>query len=92
MCHYSAVFVEARNQFLNSNRDASIGVWAFGFLWGSYGALLLALLLFCVGSTGRKAERRSSGSRGYTNLRWRRGRSSQSGKSHESRRVKDEYS
>ncbi|KAH6604205.1 non-anchored cell wall -6 [Trichoderma cornu-damae] len=78
----TATFVEARNRFHDVGRSAQIGAYAFGFLWGSYAALLIAVILFGLGiRTNAKfhlGRRRSSrGSRG---------------RSYDGRRVKDDYS
>lgn len=82
----SATFVQARNAFRSDDRSARIGTYAFGFMWGSWAALFLANLLFCIGiGTNKKGER------GYTGRSWRRKRSVRS-RSGEGRRVKDEYS
>jgi len=82
----TATFVQARNAFRSDDRSARIGTYAFGFMWGSWAALFLANLLFCIGiGTNKKGER------GYTGRSWRRKRSVRS-RSGEGRRVKDEYS
>ncbi len=41
-----------RNAFTADGRAAEIGTYAFGFSWGSWAALLLATILFCVGMRG----------------------------------------
>lgn len=81
----SATFCEARNRFHDVGRSAKIGPWAFGFLWGSYTALLLAVILFALGIRSsptfdfkrRQSSREPTGSRG---------------RSYDGRRVKEEYS
>ncbi|KAG5926708.1 hypothetical protein E4U42_003008, partial [Claviceps africana] len=51
VCHtvasslFTATFVMARNRFRGAGRDASLGRWGFGWIWGSYAALLVATLL-----------------------------------------------
>ncbi|EPE07505.1 cortical patch protein [Ophiostoma piceae UAMH 11346] len=47
----TATFVRARNVFHSENRDAKLGRWAFGFSWGALAALMIAMLLLCVGTT-----------------------------------------
>lgn len=67
-------------------RDAKIGAYAFGFLWGSFVALLIADILFLFGMRSGK-DRSGGGGRRF----WRRNRSTRS-RSYDGRRVKDEYS
>ncbi|KEY65238.1 hypothetical protein S7711_08776 [Stachybotrys chartarum IBT 7711] len=78
----TATFVIARDAFNSNGRDASLGRWAFGFAWGGFTALLIATVLFCIGTRGEK---------GYSGRSWRRSRSVRS-RNYEGRRVKDEYS
>ncbi|KAI5867496.1 SUR7/PalI family-domain-containing protein [Durotheca rogersii] len=83
----TAVFVRMRDAFLASGRNAEIGRYAFGFSWGSWTALFLATILFCVGI------RRDGSSRGNSR-RWGRQRSVRSHRSYDlggTRRVKDDY-
>ncbi|KAJ2894018.1 SUR7/PalI family-domain-containing protein [Zalerion maritima] len=47
-------FVKARDQFQKDGRDASIGKYAFGFSWGAWAAIFVAIVLFCVGGRGDK--------------------------------------
>ncbi|KAH8908068.1 hypothetical protein BR93DRAFT_592710 [Coniochaeta sp. PMI_546] len=85
----TATFVMARDAFNQAGRDASIGRWAFGFSWGSWFALLLASILFCM-AMGRKDNHTGVA----TGSRWGRRRSTRSRMSYDvgGRRVKDEYS
>jgi len=78
----TATFVIARNHFHSAGRSASLGRYAFGFAWGSFAALLIANVLFCLGIRGEK---------GYSGRSWRRSRSVRS-KNYDGRRVKEEYS
>jgi hypothetical protein len=80
----SVTFVQARDAFLRDDRDASLGRYAFGFVWGAWAAILIANVLFCIGTRGDKA---SSGG----GSRWRRTRSVRSS-TYDGRRVKDDYS
>lgn len=84
----TATFVKMRDAFLAAGMDAHIGVYAFGFAWGAWAALLIATGLLAAGVRGgSKADRSRS-------RRWgRRQRSVRSRRSHEmgSRRVKDNY-
>ncbi|KAK6086627.1 SUR7 protein [Seiridium cupressi] len=84
----TAEFVKARNAFRAANRDAEIGTWAFGFSWGAWAALLISLVLYCIGTRAGK-EKSPSGGR-----RWGRQKSVRSRRSYDmgSRRVKDDYS
>ncbi|KAL7962634.1 SUR7 domain-containing protein [Trichoderma compactum] len=78
----TATFVEARNRFHDAGRSAQIGAYAFGFLWGSYAALLFATVLFALGI-------RSDTSFG---LRRRRSEKGSRGRSYDGHRVKEDYS
>ncbi|KAI0835473.1 SUR7/PalI family-domain-containing protein [Hypoxylon sp. FL0890] len=82
----TAVFVRMRNVFIANGRTASLGQYAFGFCWGSWTALLIATILFCIGIRGG-----DSGT--YGGRRWGRQRSVRSRRSYDlnGRRVKDEY-
>ncbi|KAI1204881.1 SUR7/PalI family-domain-containing protein [Annulohypoxylon truncatum] len=84
----TAVFVKLRNAFMADGRDASLGRYAFGFSWGSWTALLIATILFCVGIRGGGDGTYSGG------RRWGRQRSVRSRRSYDmnGRRVKDDYS
>lgn len=76
----------AQNKFKDDNRDARLGRYGFGFLWGSFAALLLAVFVF---SAGTKKDHAAGGGGGGRGRRfWRR----QSTRSYEGRRVKDDYS
>lgn len=71
----TAVFVRGRDEFHNAGINASLGVKAFGFTWGSVGCLLFATLGFCCvacgpGRTGRTRDNNvASGTR--TGRFWR---------------------
>lgn len=80
----SATFVKARDAFRADNRTASIGTWAFGFSWGAWAALLIATVMFFLGT-----RRNDTG----TTRTWRRTRSTRSRRSYDlgSHRVKDDY-
>lgn len=77
----TAVFVKARDVFLANERDAFIGTYAFGFIWGAFAALLIATVLFCLGTRGDKS--------GFG----RRTKSVRSRRSHDmgSKRVREDY-
>lgn len=72
-----------------AGRDAHIGRYAFGFGWGSWAALFIATVLFCLGLRSDKASGGGGGGRS-----WRRRKSTRSRRSYDvgSRRVKDDYS
>jgi hypothetical protein len=84
----TAEFVKARNAFLAANRDAYVGRYAFGFSWGAWAALLISLVLYCIGTRAGKDKGYSGG------RRWGRQKSVRSRRSYDmgSRRVKDDYS
>lgn len=48
----TAVFVRGRDEFSNAGINASLGVKAFGFTWGSVGCLLFATVGFCCAACG----------------------------------------
>lgn len=81
----TATFVMARNAFHSNGQSAKVGTYAFGFAWGSWAALFIATVLFCLGLRGDK----SSG--GTSSRSWRRRRSVRS-QDYAGRRVKDDYS
>lgn len=78
------MFVQARNAFHRSGRDASLGSFGFGFAWASWACLLLSMVFFFLGMGGKKD---SDGG-------MQRGQSTRSTKSFDpgNRRVKDDYS
>ncbi|KAI2604877.1 SUR7/PalI family-domain-containing protein [Hypoxylon fragiforme] len=88
----TAVFVRMRNIFIANGREASLGRYAFGFSWGSWTALLIATILFCIGIRGSKEGTYGSGS-GSGGRRWGRQRSVRSRRSYDmnGRRVKEDY-
>ncbi|CCE30876.1 uncharacterized protein CPUR_04726 [Claviceps purpurea 20.1] len=55
---FTAVFVKARNRFRDDGREASLGSYGFGWMWGSWAALLVATILFAMGI--RKDKTRAS--------------------------------
>jgi hypothetical protein len=83
----TAVFIKARDAFSAADRDAEIGIYAFGFSWGAWAALFLALFLFCVGIRDRDPDYGGGGPS------FRRNKSVRSRRSYdmEGRRVKDDY-
>ncbi|KXX79626.1 Protein SUR7 [Madurella mycetomatis] len=90
----TATFVEMRNVFVANGRDASLGQYGFGFSWGSWAALLISTILFCMARRKpRDSDGVSSGRRWGS--RWGRRRSSAtaigSRRSYDGRRVKEEY-
>lgn len=87
----TAVFVQARNAFQDDGRDASLGRYAFGFVWGAWAALFIATILFCLGLRGDRSARTTTGGAGFMS-RFRRNRSVRSRRSYDGRRVKDDYS
>ncbi|KAI1404728.1 SUR7/PalI family-domain-containing protein [Hypoxylon fuscum] len=82
----TAVFVKMRNAFIANGQNASLGRYAFGFSWGSWMALLIATILFCIGIRGGDSPT-------GTGRRWGRQRSVRSRRSYDmnGRRVKEDY-
>lgn len=87
LCHavasslMTATFVMAQKKFKDDGRNASLGKYGFGFMWGSFAALLIAVGLFGAGMRGDKSPSRG----GFFGRR-------KSTRSYEGRRVKEEYS
>lgn len=89
----TATFVKARDVFRANGREAEIGTYAFGFSWGAWAAMLIAVLCLFVGTFHGRNEGRSSRRFG------RRSKSVRSTRSYDAgsiggvgrRRVKDEY-
>jgi hypothetical protein len=67
----SAAFVEGRNDFTNAGINASLGVKAFGFAWGSVGALLVATFGFCGAACGSGRRTREYNGTTRTGRFWR---------------------
>ncbi|KAK4447465.1 protein SUR7 [Podospora aff. communis PSN243] len=86
VCLMTATFVKMRNAFLSSGRDATLGAWAAGFAWGSWTTLLISTVLFCL---GRRSDKRdvTTGRRGWGLRR----KSTNSRRSYDGKRVKEEY-
>lgn len=85
----TATFVRARNAFHADGRTATLGKYAFGFSWGAWAALLIATVLFFLGT------RRTDTAPRTTGRRWgRRQSTARSSRSYDmgSKRVKDDYS
>ncbi|VBB73044.1 Putative protein of unknown function [Podospora comata] len=90
----TATFVKTRNAFIADGRNADLGAYGFGFSWGSWAAMFIATVLYCVARRGH-----ASDGVGRTNKRWsgstfgRRKSSGTAGsrRSWDGRRVKDEY-
>lgn len=89
----TVTFVKARNEFRDAGISASIGQYAFGFTWGAWAAIFLAMVFLFFGCLGGRKKESSGGS----NTRFfRRQRSKRSTRgsfidTDSSRRVKEEY-
>ncbi|KHO00186.1 cortical patch protein [Metarhizium album ARSEF 1941] len=81
---FTATFVGARNAFNSAGRSAHLGSYGFGWVWGSFAAAFIALVLFALGIRGDRSAAGGAGGGMF-----RRNRST---RSYEGRRVKDEYS
>ncbi|ATY60196.1 actin cortical patch [Cordyceps militaris] len=92
LCHaiasslLTATYVLAQKKFAADNRTSHLGRYGFGFLWGSFVALLISVIVFSAGI--RKDRSNPSAGGGGRGRFWRR----KSTRSYEGRRVKDEYS
>ena len=92
---HSATFVKARNELRNAGLNASIGQYAFGFTWGAWAAMFIAMIFLFLGSratSNDKVKTRSTRKGGF----FRRNKSTRSKRgsfidNDSQRRVKDEY-
>ncbi|KAK4239749.1 SUR7/PalI family-domain-containing protein [Achaetomium macrosporum] len=66
----TATFVGMRNIFVDAGRAASLGRYAFGFSWGSWAALLISTILFCLARHKRKETVVAATSTGRTRRTW----------------------
>jgi len=92
---YSAEFVQARNRFHDAGLDAKIGTYAFGWTWGAWGCITLAVLLLFSGtavggSSSNDNVRNKSSTRFFSRKRSTRSRGSFIDNDGQ-RKVKDEY-
>ena len=93
-----AAYVIGRKNFLANKQTASLGKYAFGFMWAAMACLALATILFCLaGVTSKKADKtysKRSGGRSFFGRRNKSTRSRGSFIDNESQKqvVKDEYS
>jgi hypothetical protein len=80
-----------RNVFASEGREASLGRYAFGFSWGSWAALLISTILFCL-SRHKRRDRDVVAPATTTRTRrtwpWKRRGTT---RSYDGRRVKEEY-
>jgi heme exporter protein D len=88
----TATFVKARNEFRDAGITASIGRYAFGFTWGAWAAMFLAVIFLSLGVVKGKDTTTRTTKRSF----FRRNRSRRSGRgsfidNDSQRRVKDEY-
>lgn len=85
----SATFVKMRNVFTSEGRSAQVGSYAFGFSWGSWAALLISTILFCLARRKRRDDRAVVNSAPRRGWPW--GKRTNSRRSYDGRRVKEEY-
>jgi hypothetical protein len=78
-----------RNVFTGEGRAASVGSYAFGFSWGSWAALLISTILFCLARRKRREDRPVVTS--TPRRAWPWGKRTNSRRSYDGRRVKEEY-
>lgn len=85
----TATFVMMRNAFVENNRSASLGTYAFGFSWGAWAALLISTILFCLARrTHHSPDLAPAPTRGFG---FGRRKSVANRQSYDGRRVKEEY-
>jgi hypothetical protein len=90
----TVTFVKARNVFRSAGIEASLGRYAFGFTWGAWAALFLAMLFLFLGARSQKDEvvkTRSSRGRFFGRNRSKRSTRGSFIDNESQRRVKDEY-
>ncbi|OAA75291.1 Actin cortical patch SUR7/pH-response regulator PalI [Akanthomyces lecanii RCEF 1005] len=94
LCHavasslLTATYALAQKKFSADNRESHLGRYGFGFLWGSFAALLISVAVFSAGIKKDRANASGGGGGGRGARFWRR----KSNRSYEGRRVKDDYS
>ncbi|KAA6408343.1 MAG: Actin cortical patch Sur7 [Lasallia pustulata] len=66
----TAAYVKGRNNFRSNGQAASLGRYAFGFMWAAVACLFLATLLFCVAGV---ASRKSGAAAATTTGKTKRG-------------------
>jgi len=96
----TTVFVKARDRFKDAGMDAHLGKYAFGFTWGAWAAMFLAVIMLFLGcglgGSSRKEGRSStrvpkSSKSGMWFYHRQRHRAAAGSISDSQRRVKDEY-
>lgn len=93
---HSAEFVQARNRFHDAGLSAKIGTYAFGWTWGAWGCITIAVCLLFSGAAIGGSSPSSGKARNKSNAGFfRRQRSTRSRGSFidndGQRKVKDEY-
>lgn len=84
----TVTFVKMRDALNANGYPSSIGQYAFGFTWGSFAAVFLATIIFCLGVRSDK----TAGAAGSSSRFGRRRKSVRSSRSSiGSRRVKEDY-
>lgn len=86
--------MKARNAFQAAGISASLGRYAFGFTWGAWAALFLAMIFLCLGakSNSNDTVKTRSSKRGVFGRKQSKRSNRGSFIDNESqRRVKDEY-
>jgi len=88
----TATFVKMRNVFVDNNRNATLGRYAFGFSWGAWAALLISTILFCLARRSHTKDRYAHGTP-RKSFGWGgpSRKSTGSRRSYDGRRVKEEY-
>lgn len=56
----TSVFVIGRDKFRGAGDSAQVGIKAFAFTWASVACMFLAMVLYCLGFTASRRERRTS--------------------------------
>lgn len=72
----TTAYVKGRDVFNANNITASIGQYAFGFMWASVACLFLASVLFCVGGAASKRDEYGGGRSRFGRKRSTRSRGS----------------
>ncbi|MCJ1356483.1 MAG: hypothetical protein MMC33_006478 [Icmadophila ericetorum] len=94
-CLMTAAYVIGRKNFNTNSQPASLGKYAFGFMWAAMACLLLAGVMFCIAGVTSKRDstytRKTGGRSFFGRKKGTRNRGSFIDSESQRRVVKDEY-
>ena len=61
---YRAAYVIGRNDFIANGQTATIGEYAFAFIWAAMACLFVATVFFCVAGVTSRKDKTSTGKTG----------------------------